>query len=72
MRDSNAMLPSPGSPRMNKSVFKIRQLQGTLIQLMALITTVKWQIKSETNDYSKFYMLQVMLFMTNDPAKNKK
>ena len=57
---------------MNKSVFKIRQLQGTLIQLMALITTVKWQIKSETNDYSKFYMLQVMLFMRNDPAKNKK
>ena len=42
------------SPRMNKSVFKIRQLQGTLIQLMALTTTVKWQIKSETNGYSKF------------------
>ena len=39
---------------MNKSVFKIWQLQGTLIQLMALITTVKWQIKSVTNDYSKF------------------
>ena len=57
---------------MNKSVFKIWQLQGTLIQLMALITTVKWQIKSVKNDYSKFYMLQVMLFMTNDPANNKK
>ena len=47
MRDSNAMLSRlVASPRMNKSVFKIRQLQGTLIQLMALITTVKWQIKS--------------------------
>ena len=57
---------------MNKSVFKIRQLQGTLIQLMALITKVKWRIKSVTNYYSKFYKLQVMLFMTNDPAKNKK
>ena len=31
-----------------------------------------WQIKSVTNDYSKFYMLQVMLFMTNEPAENKK
>ena len=55
MRDSNAMLSRlAASPRMNKSVFKIRQLQGTLIQLMALTTTVKWQIKSETNGYSKF------------------
>ena len=54
---------------MNKSVFKTRQLQGTLIQLMALKTRVKWQMKSVTNDYLKFYMLQVMLFMTNDPAK---
>ena len=49
---------------MNKSVFKTRRLQGTLIQLMALVTTVKWQIKSVKNDYSKFYMLQVMLFIT--------
>ena len=61
-----------GSLRMNKSVFKIGQWQGTLIQLMALTTTVKWQIKSVTNDYPKFYMLQVMLFMTNYRAKNKK
>ena len=57
---------------MNKSVLTIRKLQGTLIQLMALITKVKWRIKSVTNYYSKFYKLQVMLFMTNDPAKNKK
>ena len=39
-----------GSPQMNKSVFTIWQLQGTLIQLMAFITTVKWQIKSVKND----------------------
>ena len=28
--------------------------------------------KISENDWAKFYMLQVMLFMTNDPAKNKK
>ena len=55
MRDSKARYAfETGSPRMNKSVFKITQLQGTLIQLIALTTTVKWQIKSVTNDYSKF------------------
>ena len=70
---SNAMLSSSrNSPRTNKSISKIKQFQGTLIQFMPLITTVKCQKKSVTNDYSKFYMLQVISFMTNEPAKNKK
>ena len=51
---------------------RINQFQGTLIQFMPLITTVKCQKKSVTNDYSKFYMLQVISFMTNEPTKNKK
>ena len=36
---------------------------------MLLISTVKGQIISVTNDYSKFYMLQVMLIVKNKPAK---
>ena len=63
---------SRNSPRTNKSISKINQFQGTLIQFMPLITTVKCQKKSVTNDYSKFYMLQVISFMTNEPTKNKK
>ena len=49
---------------------EIKQLQWGIIQFMPLVT--KSQIKSVTNDYPKFYMFQVMLFMKNEPAKNKK
>ena len=59
-----------GSPRMNKSVFKIRQLQGPSID--GTYNNGKMADKISENYYSKFYMLQVMLFMTSDPAKNKK
>ena len=55
IRDSNAMLSRLVVHKwINQFFFKIRQLQGTLIQLMALITMVKWQIKSVANDYFKF------------------
>ena len=36
---------------------------------MPLISTVKFQIISVTNDYSQFYMLQVILILKNKPAK---
>ena len=55
---------------LNLQFWNWKQLEWTIIQFMPLVT--KSQIKSVTNDYPKFYMLQVMLFMTNEPAKNKK
>ena len=47
---------------LNLQFWNWKQLQWTIIQFMPLVT--KSQIKSVTNDYPKFYMLQVMLFMT--------
>ena len=38
----------------------------------ATCNKIREKISDKINDYPKFYMLQVMLFMTNEPAKNKK
>ena len=65
MRDSNAMLSIlVASPRRNKSVFKIRQLQGTVIQLVALTNNSK--MADKIRDKWLFKVLNVASYVIYD------